>query len=329
MDSNAPAAVASRARGGASSDVTWWTRNQPTFSLAALACPAMARRYDTVSLLSDLGLVDETVGVLHAVLRDAAPHAHVIDLTHQVPVHDVRAGSLALARAAGHLPSGVVVAAVDTAARRPVAIQVAGGEGVLLGPDNGLLAAAVAMTGGAERAVVLDRDEYHLPCAATPLVVRDILVAAAAHLCNGVDLADLGTAVEVDSLLPGVVPLPRDAAGGGLQADVLWVDRYGNCQLNVGPDDLAPWGHAHGARVQITLGDASAPVVRVGERALSADGLGAGSIGLVVDHTGMLALALDHRSAAQELGLVAGDQVAIAPLTEGQGAAAVRVELRR
>ncbi len=253
----------------------------------------------------------------------------MIDLTHQVPVHDVRAGSLALARAAGHLPSGVVVAAVDAAARRPVAVQVAGGEGVLLGPDNGVLASAVAMTGGAEFAVVLDRAEYHLPCAATPLVVRDVLVAAAAHLCNGVALADLGSAVDADTLLPGVVPLPRDAAGGGLQADVLWVDRYGNCQLNLGPDDLAPWGHADGTRVQLTFGDASAPVVRVAERTRAADGLGAGSIGLVIDHTGMLSLALDHRSAAEELGLAAGDQVTVAPLVEGTGGTTVPVQLRR
>ncbi len=289
----------------------------------------MARRYDTVSLLTDLGLVDETVGVLHAVLRDLAPHARVIDLTHQVPVHDVRAGGLALARAAGYLPSGVVVAAVDAGARRPIAVQVAGGEGVLLGPDNGLLASAVAMTGGAELAVVLDRDQYHLPSPAAPLVVRDVLVAAAGHLCNGVDLADLGTPVDTDTLLPGVVPLPREAADGGLQADVLWVDRYGNCQLNLGPDDLAPWGHAQGARVQLTFGDASAPVVRVAECADTADGLGAGSIGLVVDHTDMLAVVLDHASAAAELGLAAGDQVTVAPLAEGRGGTAVPVELRR
>ena len=284
---------------------------------------------DTVSLLTDLGLEDETVGVLHAVLRDMAPHARVIDLTHQVPVHDVRAGSLALARAAGYLPSGVVVAAVDATARRPVAVQVAGGEGVLLGPDNGLLASAVAMTGGAELAVVLDREQFHLPSPATPLIVRDVLAAAAAHLCNGVDLADLGTPVDTDTLLPGVVPLPRDAAGGGLQADVLWVDHYGNCQLNLGPDDLAPWGHADGARVQITFGDVSSPSVRVAERVTTSDGIGSGSVALVIDHTGMLSLALDRRSAAVELGLAAGDMVTVAPLAEGRGGTTVPVELRR
>ena len=299
----------------------------------------MGRRYHTVSLLSDLGLVDETVGVLHAVLRDRAPHARVIDLTHQVPVHDVRAGALALARAVGYLPSGVVLAAVAAGTRRPVALEVAGGEGVLVGPDNGLLAAAAAMAGGAERAVVLDRDEFHMPSPGAPLVARDVFASVAAHLCNGVDLADLGALVDVDSLLPGVVPLPREMAAGGaqgpgVQAEVLWVDRYGNCQLNVGPDDLAPWGVQEGAMVQVTFGDASAPTVRAAARVPSADGLGSGAIGLALDHTGMLALVLDRRSAAEELALAAGDQVTLAPLAEGAAAGAtaatpVRLDLRR
>jgi len=288
----------------------------------------MTRRYDTVTLLSDLGVVDETVGVLHAVLRDRAPHARVVDLTHGIAPHDVRAGALALARAVAYLPSGVVVAAVDAAVNRPIAVEVAGGEGVLLGPDNGLLASAVAMAGGGERAVVLDREQYHLPRPAAALVVRDVLVSVAAHLCNGVPLAELGRGVDVDSLLPGVVPLPREADGGALAAEVLWVDAHGACQLNLGADDLAPWG-LEGAKVQIAFGDANDPQVRVAERAGTAAQLAPGAIGLVVDHTGMLAVVLYHRSAAGELGLGVGDQVTVAPLAEGHGAPPVAVTLRR
>ena len=55
----------------------------------------MGRRYDTISFLSDLGLTDEHVGVAKAIVRDLAPHAVVVDLTHAIPPYDVRAGSLA------------------------------------------------------------------------------------------------------------------------------------------------------------------------------------------------------------------------------------------
>ena len=126
----------------------------------------MARRYDTISLLTDYGLTDEFVGVVKSVIRDIAPHAVTIDLTHDVPPFDVRAGSLALARCIPYVASGIVIAVVDPGVatdRAAVAVEVARGEGVLIGPDNGLLAPAVALAGGAERAVSLTNAAYQLP----------------------------------------------------------------------------------------------------------------------------------------------------------------------
>ena len=86
-------------------------------------------RFDTVSFLSDYGTTDEFVGVVKAVIRDLAPHATVIDLTHEIPPHDIRAGSLALARCIQYVPAGVVLAVVDPGvgtARRAIAVEVAG-----------------------------------------------------------------------------------------------------------------------------------------------------------------------------------------------------------
>jgi S-adenosylmethionine hydrolase len=276
----------------------------------------MSRRFDIISFLSDLGVTDETVGVVHAIVRDLAPHVSVVDLTHHVAPYDVRGGSLALARAIGYVPSGVIVAAVDAGlqtGRSFVAIEVAGGEGVLVGPDNGLLAPAVAMAGGAERAVRLDEVAYHLATPGGALPVRDVLAPVAAHLCNGVPLDALGPAVDTDVLLPGVVPLPRDAEGGGVAAEVLWVNRVGDCQLNIGLDDLAALGTAIGTRLMVQAGD----IGRVAERVEHSGQLGAGSIGLVVDPHGMLALVLDRRSAAEELQLGVADAVVLTALAEG------------
>ena len=92
-------------------------------------------RYDTVSFLSDYGLADEFAGVVKAVIRDLAPHVAVIDLTHEIPPHDIRAGSLALARCIQYVPSGVVLAVVDPGvgtARRALAVEIAGGAGVVV-----------------------------------------------------------------------------------------------------------------------------------------------------------------------------------------------------
>jgi S-adenosylmethionine hydrolase len=269
----------------------------------------MGRRYDTVSFLTDWGLTDEFVGVVKAVLRDLAPHAAVIDLSHQIRPFDVRAGSLTLARAISYLPTGVVLAVVDPGvgtARRAVAIEVAGGEGVLVGPDNGLLAPAVAIAGGAERAVELDNADIWFEAPGATFAGRDIFAPAVAHLCNGADLAELGSPVDPHVLMPGIVPLPK-AEDDALRADVLWVDHFGNCQLNVGPDELDGWG----PKVRVEIGDD----VRVATRDSSFGGVGA-ALGLVPDSTGMLALVFDQRSASDELRLFAGDQVLLRPLDE-------------
>jgi S-adenosyl-L-methionine hydrolase (adenosine-forming) len=286
----------------------------------------MGRRYDTVTFLSDYGLDDEFVGVVKAVLRDLAPHATVVDLTHGIRPFDIRAGSLALARAIPYVPEGVVLAVVDPGVgtdRRAVAIEVADGAGVLIGPDNGLLAPAVAVAGGAQRAVELTSAEHQLAAPGATFAGRDVFAPAAAHLCNGVELAELGSAIDPARLTPGMIPLPRED-GDGIHAEVLWVDRFGNCQLNVGPDELGSGGAATEVWT-LTVGEER----RVARTARSYAELGSGVVGLVLDSHGMYALALDQRSAAEELRLAAGDAVLLAPLDEMGTSTPVGLQRRR
>lgn len=286
----------------------------------------MARQYQTVSFLSDYGVEDEFVGVVHSVIRDIAPHARVIDLTHGVAPFDVRAGSLALARSIGYVASGVVLAVVDPSvgtSRRAIAIEVAEGDGVVVGPDNGLLAPAVAMAGGAGRAVELTSTEHHLPSLGATFAGRDVFAPVAAHLCNGVDLGELGELIDPDLLMPGVVALPQ-ADDTKVIAQVLWVDRYGNAQLNVGPEDLPS---TFGDRVELRFSSPTDPTggaQRGAVRANTFAELDGGAVGLVLDSSGLLAIAMDQRSAASELGLDVGDQVTLLPSDGGDAEVAAQ-----
>ncbi|MEX2658295.1 MAG: SAM-dependent chlorinase/fluorinase, partial [Acidimicrobiales bacterium] len=197
--------------------------------------------HDTISFLSDYGHDDEFVGVVHSVIRGIAPDARVIDLTHGIPAHDTRAGGLALARAVQYVAPGIVLAVVDPGVgtpRRAVAVEVGGGTGIFVGPDNGLLAPGVAMAGGANRAVELTDPRFHLPAPGPTFAGRDVFAPVAAHLCSGVELDELGPAIDSSTLLPGVLPVSRND-GDAVVAEVLWVDRFGNAQLNIGPDELA------------------------------------------------------------------------------------------
>jgi len=265
-----------------------------------------APRFDTISFLSDYGLRDEFVGVVKGVIRSLAPHVTVLDVTHEIPPHDIRAGALTLARSVQYLPAGIVLAVVDPGVgsdRRAVAIEVE--DAVLVGPDNGLLASAVALAGGAKRAVALTNAEYHLAAPGPTFAGRDIFAPSAAHLCLGVELDQLGEAVDPYTLLPGIVPLSRQE-GGKVLGEVLWVDRFGNAQLNVGPDEVEEMED----RVVVRIGDRPA---RLAHRVASYAELKAGQVGLVVDSYGLLSIALNRRSAAEELGFGAGDAVTLEP----------------
>ena len=112
--------------------------------------------FDTITLLTDYGTADEFVGVLKSVIWSIAPQVRIVDLCHDIAPFDVRGAGLMLARSAQYLCPGVVVAVVDPgvpSTRRAIAVEVGDGMSVLVGPDNGLLAPAVAMVGGASRAV--------------------------------------------------------------------------------------------------------------------------------------------------------------------------------
>jgi S-adenosylmethionine hydrolase len=272
----------------------------------------MAARFDTITFLSDYGTGDEFVGVVKSVIRQIAPDVAVIDLTHEIRAYDVRAGSLTLSRAAQYLCPGVVLAVVDPGVgteRRGIAVEVGGGQSYLVGPDNGLLAGGVAMCGGATAAVELTNPDYQLAAPGPTFAGRDVFGPAAAHLCAGVPLADLGRPIDPLSLLPGLLPLTREE-DGVLIAEVLWVDRYGNCQLNVDPDDVA----ALGARIQVRWGDD----VRTAERAPTYEGITAGQVGLVVDSYGLLSVCLGKRSAAGELRMDAGTEVLLSAPTDDE-----------
>jgi S-adenosylmethionine hydrolase len=271
----------------------------------------MDARFDTITFLSDYGTGDEFVGVVHSVIRSIAPHVSVIDLTHEIPAYDVRAGSLTLGRAAQYLCPGVVLAVVDPGVgtmRRGVAVEVGGGQSYLIGPDNGLLASAVAMCGGATAAVELANPEYQLEAPGPTFAGRDVFAPAAAHLCLGVPLDQLGPPIDPLSLLPGLLPLTREE-DGALIAEVLWVDRFGNAQLNVDPEEVARFG----AAVQLRW----AEDIRTARVAHTYEGIEPGQIGLVVDSYGMLSVCLGRRSAAAELGMPVGTEVTMqAPADE-------------
>jgi len=128
-----------------------------------------------------------------------------------------------------------------------------------------------------------------------------VFAPAAAHLANGVPITELGPEIDPFGLRPGLIPLSR-TEGDAIVAEVLWVDRYGNCQLNVDPDDVAAFGEVVGVRV----GDAAR---RSARRVDTFGDLSTGQVGLLVDSYGLVAVTVDRASAAEILHLEAGSEL--------------------
>jgi S-adenosyl-L-methionine hydrolase (adenosine-forming) len=263
-----------------------------------------------VSFLSDYGHSDEFVGVCKGVMLGITPDLTIIDVTHEVPAFDVRAGGLTLSRAVQYLPAGVVLAIVDPGvgtARRCVAIKVE--NGYLVGPDNGLLAPAVAMLGGPLRTVALTSAEHQYEAPSATFAGRDVMAPAAAYLAGGTALEELGEVIDPVTLVPGMLPLPNESDDGALAGEVLWVDRFGNCQLNLDADMLRARDLGPGAGFEVRIGDVSGRVrwVETFSDAKPSE------LVVLVDSYGLLTLALDRQSAAVRHKLHVGTGVTLVP----------------
>ena len=135
---------------------------------------------------------------------------------------------------------------------------------------------------------------------------------AAAHLCCGVPLSALGPAINPATLTPGMLPVShRD--GDDLVAEVLWIDRFGNCQLNLDPGDLEELA-PDGAPLQIAAGND----LRTAERVAAYADVSAGRVGLITDSSGLVSLAMPRRSAADDLGLHEGAEVRLTSAATGR-----------
>jgi len=264
-----------------------------------------------VAFLSDYGLADEFVGVCHAVMVGQAPGVTIIDITHELPTHDVRAGALALVRAIQYLPEdAVVVAVVDPGVgtdRRLVGVQV--GAVTLLGPDNGLLAPATAMLGGADLVVDITNADCQIPAPGPTFAGRDVLAPVAARVAMGAPLTTLGERLELASLIPSLLGEPIVGDDGVIEAQVWWIDRFGNCQLNLGAEELVECGMEPGGRVEVHLGGRVKSTQWVGTYADAKPS----ELVILIDSYGLAALSLDRASAAAEYGLTPGAGVKLVP----------------
>ena len=249
-----------------------------------------------ITFLSDYGLEDEFVGVVHAVIARHAPDSRVIDLSHGVPRHDVRSGALLLRDALPFAPAGVHLAVVDPdvgARRRAVALRCDLEDRVLVGPDNGLLVPASERFGGVVEAVEISHSPWRLEPVSATFHGRDLFAPVAARLAAGEAFGAAGDPFDPGELVGLELPSAR-IEDDVLVAHALTADRFGNVLLSASAEQLGRVAH---------LGDEVEVAGRRARYVRTFAEVGEGELLVYEDARHNLAIAVNRGSAADELGI--------------------------
>jgi S-adenosylmethionine hydrolase len=258
-----------------------------------------------VTLLTDFGTADYFAGAMKGAVFAANPRAQVVDITHEIPAHDVGTGAFTLLAAFGAFPEGTVhVAVVDPgvgSARRAVAVETPGH--TFVGPDNGIFGYVYERVG--DFAVhQLTNESYFRRDVSASFHGRDIFAPVAGAISRGVALEELGPRVEDFVRLPFARPVSR--AEGTLEGRVIHVDRFGNCVTNFAPSDLPPESFEGGVRMKV----GGFEVKRL-RRFFAEEGGAAGEPFAIWGSAGLLEIAVFQDSAARRLGVGRGQAVEV------------------
>jgi S-adenosylmethionine hydrolase len=244
------------------------------------------------------------------VIKRIAPDVEVIDITHGIPPQHVLQGALVLANTLPYMPVGVHVAVVDPGVggeRKPLALR-GGDERIYIGPDNGLLLVAADRLGGVQQVVELANEEYMLTPVSRTFHGRDVFSPAAAHLATGVALEELGPELEPSALTRLEVPAVQFGRSR-IRATALYVDRFGNIELNLTSDDLEKVGILPGTKVEVEVRFERYFAVAAHTFA----DVRPGDIVLYEDAYRNIALAINQGSAAQMFSARVGQEVLLWP----------------
>ncbi|QQS46843.1 MAG: SAM-dependent chlorinase/fluorinase [Acidobacteriota bacterium] len=181
-----------------------------------------------ITLLTDFGLADYFVPAVRGVILSINPAVRIVDLTHEIPSQDLRAGSFILGACYREFPKGTIhLAVVDPGVgseRRPIIVE--SSKYSFVGPDNGIFSFVYAGEGDFLVYRITNDRFFRHPVSAT-FHGRDIFAPVAAHLSLGTAAAEIGE--RIADPVKFDLPRPRfDDAPGTIMGEILHIDGFGN-----------------------------------------------------------------------------------------------------
>ena len=256
----------------------------------------------TIALLTDFGTRDHYAGVLKGVVLSICPDATIVDLSHDLPAHDIPFAALELAATYKYFPAGTIfLAVVDPGVgttRRGLAAEA--GDWKFVAPDNGVLT-EVFHEVAPKKVVELTERKYARPTVSRTFEGRDRFAPAAAWLAKGILLPALGRSVSDYHQL--ALPRPK-IEDGALVGEIVRLDRFGNVVTNL--DRKACEKLAASGPLQVTVGGRT-----IGRIVSTYSDIAAGDLGALFGSTDHLEFVAHAASAAEVLGVHVGDGVVV------------------
>jgi S-adenosyl-L-methionine hydrolase (adenosine-forming) len=256
-----------------------------------------------IALLTDFGTRDHYAGTMKGVALGICPDATLVDITHDLPPHDVLAGALELAASYKYFPAGTIfLVVVDPGVgslRHGIAAEAAGYR--FVAPDNGVLT-LVFKEAPPKRVVELTERRYARATVSKTFEGRDRFAPAAAWLAKGVELSGLGRPLARWQTLAMPEPVVSD---GMIAGEVLRVDRFGNLVTNIDRRLFDRFAERGGLEIAAGPHGIEKLVATYSEAA-------AGALCALFGSTDHLEIAVNGGSAAERLHLARGATVTIA-----------------
>ena len=266
----------------------------------------MAVRTPIITLITDYGTKDHFVASIKAVILSITPQVQIVDISHDIPPHDILEAGFVLRSCFSYFPSRTIhVVVVDPTVgseRKP--IIVATDNHYFIAPDNGVLS-LVYEAEPVSTVVEIASEHLMLPEISKTFHGRDIFAPAAAWLARGTDMLNFGdTLTEYTQLGLPKAKLVGDAL---MKGSVLHVDRFGNLITNISRRELdGACEKVGGSALKVVIGKQEI----AGIKSYYAEAA-KGEVIALFGSTNLLEIAQNQGSAARALGVSRGAEVGV------------------
>jgi S-adenosylmethionine hydrolase len=209
---------------------------------------AMAK--SLITLTTDFGEADYYVPAMKGVILSINPAAEIVDLTHQIPPHDIYAAAFTLKCCYSDFPRDTIhLVVVDPgvgSGRRPILVMTDNYR--FVGPDNGVFS-YIYQCEPVNRIVHFTTEHYFRSPVSNTFHGRDVFAPCAAYVSKLVEWRMMGE--EISDPIRFNIPAPAVLPDGRIRGSVIQIDRFGNVVTNITAAELTGEVIQAGARVRI------------------------------------------------------------------------------